>query len=148
MAPDVKALLDRAQQIFVPLDLEIGMQAALHQDAGSTQVDGLLDLVEDRFLRQDIALGMPHRAVESAEAAIFRTEIRVVDVAVDNVADYAFGMQLAAHRVGRHTDTDQVIALEHLNRFSAGHHTDTPGIITRSRSRSMARARSMYSRMP
>ena len=38
MQVNVKALLDGPQQIFVPLDLQIGMQAALHQDARTTQV--------------------------------------------------------------------------------------------------------------
>src|SRR6185369_7498112 len=114
----------------------------------SAQVNGLLDLIEDRFLRQDVAFGVPHGAVERAETAILRTEIGVVDVAVDDVADYAFRMQLAADSVGGHADADQVIALEHLNRFSARHHAGIPpGIITRSRSRSMASACWMYSRM-
>ena len=54
-----KRCLMRAKQIFVPLDLQIGMQAALHQNAGAAQVDGLLDLVEDDFLRQDVAFGVP-----------------------------------------------------------------------------------------
>ena len=41
---------DRAQQVFVPLDLQVRMQAALEQNAGAAEVDGLLDLVEDDFL--------------------------------------------------------------------------------------------------
>ena len=34
-------------------------------------------------------------------------------------------MQLAANRVGGHADADQVVALEHLDRFSARHHFGT-----------------------
>ena len=74
------------------------MQTALHQDAGAAQVDGLLDLLEDHFLRKNVAFGVAHRAVERAEAAILGAEVRVVDIAVDDVADDAFRMQLAADR--------------------------------------------------
>ena len=93
-----KPLLDRAEQVLVPLDLQIGMQAALHQHAGAAQVERLLNLVEDRFLRQDVAFGVPHRAVERAEAAILGAEVGVVDVAVDDVGDHAFRVQRRAPR--------------------------------------------------
>ena len=127
MAPDLvaEARLDRPQQIFVPFDLQLRMQSALHQNAGAAQVDGLLNLVEDHFLRMHVAFRMAHGPVEGAEAAIFRAEIRVVDVAIDDVADDAVRMQLAAHRVGRHADADQVVAVEIVDRFLPGHHTVT-----------------------
>src|SRR5678815_3803327 len=108
------------------------MQSALHQDAGTAQVDGFLDLAEDRFLRQEVAFGMPQGTVEGAEATIFSAEIGVVDVAVDDVADYALGVQLAAYCVGRHADADQVIALEYIDCFRPRHH-HFEAIITRSR---------------
>src|ERR1700760_1379282 len=49
---DLEARLYAAEQIFVPLDLEIGMQAALHQYAGPPKIDRLLNLVEDGFFGQ------------------------------------------------------------------------------------------------
>ena len=66
------------------------MQAALHQNAGAAQVHGLLDLLENGFVREDVAFVVAHGPVEGAEAAIFGAEIRVVDVAIDDVADDAF----------------------------------------------------------
>ena len=50
-------------------------------------------------------------------------EIGVIDVAVDDVGDHAFGMQLAAHRIGFHADADQVVGTEHLQGlgFGQGH---------------------------
>ena len=36
---NAEALLDAAEQVLVPLDLQIGMQAALHQHAGAAQID-------------------------------------------------------------------------------------------------------------
>ena len=114
------------------------MQAALHQDAGAAQVDGFLNLVEDDFLGQDVAFGVAHGTVEGAEAAILGAEIGVVDVAVDDVADHVFRMQLAADGVGGHADADQVVALEQVDGFGAGHHHLE--VIITSRSRSILRA--------
>ena len=57
---NAEALLDAAEEVFIPLDLQIGMQTALHEDAGAAEVEGFLDLLEDRFLRQNVALGVAH----------------------------------------------------------------------------------------
>ena len=43
-----EALLDRAQQIFVVVDAQIGMQSALHENAGATEGYGLFDFLQDR----------------------------------------------------------------------------------------------------
>ncbi len=72
------------------------------------------------FLRQDVAFGVAHGPVEGAEAAVLGAEIGVVDVAVDDVADHAFGMQLAADGVGLHADADQVVGLEQVEGFVRG----------------------------
>ena len=102
------------------------MQAALHQDAGAAEADGLADLVEDHFLRMHVTFFMPRRAVKGAEAAIFGAEIGVVDVAIDDVADHAFRVQLAAHLIGGHAEAHQVVAVEKIDRFGASHHAETP----------------------
>ncbi len=80
-----EALLDGAQQVFVPFDLQVRMQAALHQHARPAQVQGLLDFGENGFVTVNVAFGMAHGPVKGAETAIFRTEIRVIDIAIDNV---------------------------------------------------------------
>jgi len=122
VAPDLgKAVLDGAQQIFVPLDLQVGVQAALHEDAGAAEVERLLDLLENHFLRMEVAFGVAHRPVERAKAAVFRAEVRIVDIAVDDVADDAMRVQLAAHCIGGHADADQVVAAEQVEGFLAGH---------------------------
>src|SRR6185312_9213054 len=126
MAPDIETLLDTAQQVFVPVDLQIRVQAALHQDAGAAEVDRLADLVEDHFLRVHVAFLMPRRAVKGAEAAIFGAEIRVIDIAIDDVADHALGVQLAAHLIAGHAEAHQVVAIEEIDRFGASHHAETP----------------------
>ena len=93
---DPVALLDRAEQILVVLDPEIGVVAALHQHAGAAERERLLDLLEDHRLRQQVALGAVARAaVEGAEVAVGDADVRVVEVPVDDERD-APGIGLAA----------------------------------------------------
>jgi hypothetical protein len=117
-----EALLDGAQQIFVPLDLQVGMQAALHQDAGAPQVQRFLDLGEDGLVVVDVPFGVAHGPVEGAKTAIFRTKIRVINVAVDDIRNHTFGMILLAEGVGRHTDTDQIVGTEKVEGFGVRDH--------------------------
>ncbi len=127
MAPDVEALLDGAQQVLIPLDAQLRMQAALHQDARAAQVDGLLNLFEDDFLRMDVAFGVAHGPVEGAEAAIFGAEIGVVDVAVDDVADHAFrDAACGAPASAAMPMPIRSSLLIQVDRFRAGHHAETP----------------------
>src|ERR1700733_9681796 len=93
-----EALFDAPEKTFKPFDLQVGVQAALHQDAGSAHfhcfgyllINGLE--VENVTFAGQLALKRP---VKGAKAAIFGTEVCVIDIAVDNVGDYALRMQLA-----------------------------------------------------
>src|SRR5208337_1672856 len=121
-----KTLLDSAQHFFVPINLQVGMQAALHQNAGAAELDGLANLFVNRIEIEDVAFLRGRtfqRAIEGAEGAIFGAEIRVINVAVDDVGDGAFGMKLSPDGVGLHADADQIIGLEHLQGlgFGKGH---------------------------
>ena len=112
-----EALLERAQQIFVILDAQVRMQAALQQNAGAAQLEHLFDLLVDRLEREQVAFLRAQRAVERAERAVFRAEIRVVDVAVDLVGGHARVGLLAAHFHRRHADADQVVGAKQIERF-------------------------------
>src|SRR5205085_11984153 len=71
-------------------DPEVGMMAALHEQAGAADRERLLDLLEDHRLRQEVALADVARpAVERAEVAVGRADVRVVEVAVDDERDPA-----------------------------------------------------------
>ncbi len=118
-----KALLHPAEHRLVPLDFQVGMQAALQQHAGAAQLDRLAHLVVDGVEVEDVSLGGElalQRPIEGAEGAVLGAEVGVINVAVDDVGDHALGMQAAAHRVGLHTDADQVIGAKQLQRFSFG----------------------------
>src|SRR5438874_532432 len=77
--------LDRAEEVFVVVNAEIRMVSALHQYPGAAECEGLLDLLEDDRLRQEIALPAVARpAIEGAEVAVGDADVRVVDVPVDD----------------------------------------------------------------
>ena len=88
----------------MPVDFEVGMEASLHQHPGATEFHGLADLFVNRVEIENVAFfgcGAFQGAVEGAEGAVFGAEIRVVDVAVDNVGDYAFWMETATEKEQR-----------------------------------------------
>ena len=118
-----KAFADAMQHFFVPLDLQVRMQAALHEHAGAAEFHRLADLVVDRFEFEDVSFFRRRplqRPVKRAEGAVLGTEIRIVNIAVNDVGDHALGMQLAAHAVRFHADADQVIGTEHLDGLLLG----------------------------
>jgi hypothetical protein len=82
---------DPAQQVFVPREVKVRMVPALHQDAAAADRHQLGDLLGEYRPRVDVALGMARRPVEGAELAVGDADVRVIDVAIDQVG----------HAVGR-----------------------------------------------
>ena len=83
------ALLDRAEQIFVPRQRQIGIVAALQQQLHAADGDRFVDLPEQLVEAEDVALGRSDRPIERAEVALRDADVRVVDVAIDDVGDDA-----------------------------------------------------------
>ena len=50
-----KALLDAAEHLLVPVDLEVGVEASLHEDTGAAEFDGLADFLVDGVEIEDVA---------------------------------------------------------------------------------------------
>src|SRR5579871_3841698 len=84
-----EALFDRTEQIFVIRKRQLGIEAALHENARPAESDSFLDLPGDGLEGQDVAVFCAHRAIKSAERAVLGAEIRVIDVAVDLISRYA-----------------------------------------------------------
>src|SRR5262249_21780094 len=107
-----ETLLDASHHLFIPFDLHVRMQAALHQDAGAAQLYSFANLLVDGLEIEHVAFGAARTlngSVEGTERAIFGAEIGVVDIAVDDVRGHAFRMKTAPHRVGFHADPDQIV---------------------------------------
>ena len=81
--------LDVAQQVEIPLERDVRVVPALHQDLDAAERLGLVDLRADLLVRQRPAFAVLRPAIERAEAAVGDADVRVVDVAVDDVGDDA-----------------------------------------------------------
>src|SRR5690349_8494772 len=104
------------------------MQTTLHENPGTAQIHRLLNLVENRLDWQDVAFFVPHRAVKRAETAILGAKIRVIDVAVDDIADHTVGMKLATHGIGFFADRKQIVASKQIDRLATRDHRSDPSL--------------------
>ena len=95
------ARFHRLEQIDVPLHRQIRVVAALEQQLAAAERDGLVDLPEDLLEPEHVALTGTDRPIERAEVAPRHADVRVVDVAVDDVGDDAPGMLAGADVVGK-----------------------------------------------
>ena len=94
------SLLDRAEQILVPGQRQIGIVAALQQQLNAADRDRFVDLPEHLVEAEDVALRRSDRPVERTEVALRHADVRVVDVAIDDVGDDPLGMLAGADVVG------------------------------------------------
>ena len=129
---DRVARLDRAEQVLVPVDAQVGVVAALHEDRRPAQRQRLLDLLEDHRPRQHVALaGVARSPVEGAERAVGVADVRVVQVSVDDERDDAGVGPPVSQLVGRPADRDEVARPQELGRVVVG----DPLALERARSR-------------
>src|ERR1700722_6632433 len=118
-----KALLDAAQHALMPVDLQIGMQPSLHQHTSAPEFNGLPNLIVDGFEIENVPFlrcRSLQRTVEGAEGTVFRAEIGVINVAIDDVSNRTLRMLLATDRVRLHADAHQIIGAKHFQRLLLG----------------------------
>ena len=115
-----EALLDSGEETFEPVDFQIGMKAALHEDARAAHFLCFGNFLVDFFEVEDVALFgardvfsfLGERPVERAESAVFGAEVGVVDVAIDDVGDHAFRMEAATDGVGLEAQPNEIGGIE------------------------------------
>ena len=76
-----------AHEVEVPVERQVGVHATLHQDASAADRLKLANLLPDLLEAQGIAVGLPSGPVETAEAAADGADVRVVNVAIDEIGD-------------------------------------------------------------
>src|SRR4051812_43795900 len=99
MAVNLVAFFDTREQLFVVVDLQVRMDAALHEDARAAQLEGFFDLLVDDVIRENVGLVVALDAIERAKGAELLADVRVVDIPVDDVADDVPGMPLSSDAV-------------------------------------------------
>src|SRR5205085_12272653 len=98
-----------AQQVFIPLDFEIRVQATLHQDTCAAERNRLVYLLIDFVERANVSLWMIGATIESAEGADYVADVRVVYVAVNDVCDDRIRVKAFANLVGSKTYANKII---------------------------------------
>src|SRR5882672_706166 len=105
-------LVQRSQQVFIPFDVEVGVQSALHQNSGAAEGNRLIDLLADFFQRANVSVRGARPAVERAEGTYDIADIRIVDVAVDYVSDNVVLVSPLANLVSRNADPGNIMRFE------------------------------------
>src|SRR6185312_469992 len=110
-----------AQEIFVPLDAEVRVQATLHQHPRSTQRDRFIDLCANLIHRPDVSVGRSRPAIKRAERADNVTDVGIVDVPIDDVRNDAVRMKTLTDFIGGSAHLRNVVRLEKSQALVAGH---------------------------
>src|SRR4029077_60822 len=91
--------LDVLHQVEIPLERNVWIVSALNQDLDTAERLELIDLRTDLLEGECIAFSVLGSTRERAETAVSYTDVRVVDVAIDDVRDNVSGMLLLAHTI-------------------------------------------------
>jgi len=78
-------LPDVLQQIDVPLERQFRMVAALHQDLNPARRRKFVQLLIDLLERKNVMVFVPFRPIKRAEFAVNVADIRVIDIAIDDI---------------------------------------------------------------
>src|SRR5262245_51317175 len=93
--------LDRLEEILVPGERKIGIVPSLQKQLDTAHFDGLVDLPEDLVEAEHIPVARSDFAIERAEVALRDADVRVVDVAVDDVGDDRIGVLSTSDAIGK-----------------------------------------------
>ncbi len=106
---DLVARLDRAEEILVVVDPEVGVVAALHEEPRAADGERLLDLLVDDRLGEEVSLArVAGAAVERTEVAVGDADVRVVEVPIDDERHLRGVVRAVADLVRDPPDSDEV----------------------------------------
>ena len=88
------------EQIQIPLLRQFRMMPALHQELRAAERDGLLDFFVHLVERDDVGIVILFHPVKRAELAIDIADVRVIDVAVNDVGDDVVAATVEILRLG------------------------------------------------
>ena len=91
----------KLNQFQVIVQGQLGVEAALEEDAAAAVVLEFPEFGGQIVPGQDIAVRRPGGPVKGAEAAAGDADIGVVDIAVDDEGDPVAGVEAPAHPIGR-----------------------------------------------
>ncbi len=98
-----------AQQVFVPFDAKVRVQSSLHQNTGAAELNRLVNLSADFVDGPHVGIGRAGPSIERAEGAHDVADVRIVDVAIDDVSDDIVRVASLANFISGRTDARHVI---------------------------------------
>ncbi len=104
-----EARLNRDEQVAIFERGHLGIDPALHADFGSAARDRVGDFGEDGLVGMIVGVGLPLLALETAELASDETDIREIDIAIDDVGDFVANI-FGASEVGALDERAQIVA--------------------------------------
>ena len=93
--------LHRAEQVLIPLQRQIRIVSSLQQELNAADGNRLVDLPEDLVETENVSIRRSHVSIERTEVAFRDADVRVVDVAIDDVGDDAVRVLARTHGVGQ-----------------------------------------------
>lgn len=116
---------DLAKDVFVPVDLELGIEPALKKDLDrffsgierAGDLDGFADLVENLFFGERVALGVSWDPVERAELAPDPANVGVVQDSANDVGHRSSRDLGLPARIGQRRQIQHVRMLKELERL-------------------------------
>ena len=101
-----------AKQILVPFDAKVGMQSTLHQYAGTTESDGLIDFDANLVQGSNVSIGCTGSAVEGTERTNNVADVGVIDIAIDDVGNNIGRMFSLADLVSGRADAGDIMRFQ------------------------------------
>src|SRR5678815_1229199 len=97
------------------------MQTTLHQHARAAERDRLVNLLADLVERADVSIGCARATIERAERAHDVADVRVIDIAIDDVSDDVVRMAARAYLVGSSAHPRDIVRFEELRALLNAH---------------------------
>jgi hypothetical protein len=95
------------------------VKPALHQNARAAERDGFVNAFTDFLNRMNVCVGFSRSAIKRAERADDIADVRVIDVAVNDVSDDVGLIFPHPDLVRRQPDADEIVRFEQRGRVLA-----------------------------
>jgi hypothetical protein len=97
------------------------VQSALHQHARAAERDRFVNLLSDFVERAHVGVGRAGAPVKSTEGADYVADVRVIDVAVNDVSDNLIRVPALPNFIGSDAEASNLVRFEQRGAFFGRH---------------------------
>src|SRR5262245_60744065 len=115
MTVDSEPLFNSREETLIIVDLQIGVNAALHEYSSPSERKRLLDLFVDNVIGKDVGLRVTFNSIERTECTEFFANIRVINVAIYDVADHIVRMKALTDPIRTGREVQQIGLLKKMH---------------------------------